>query len=96
MLNITKITMSLQELDNLISAALELGPDHVSGGRYHDADVRQLRSNLMFVKAVETPADVSEWVDLTEKHYASVASDVADELNEHRLGAHEYGLTRAA
>jgi hypothetical protein len=97
MLNISRFLQTTQELDEFLNAFDQLAPDHVSGGRFREDNIRTLRSNLLFVKLTKEPSTVAEWVAQTREHYAEIEKMVfADRDQEHRLGSHEYGLTRAA
>jgi hypothetical protein len=97
MLTVSLRNIDSQELDAFLDAFDRLAPDYVSGGAYRNDDIKRLRSNLMFIAASETITSVDEWVAKTEEHYAAVKRnvDAGPVKNEHRLGAHEYGLCAA-
>lgn len=95
--NLPTITLTYQELYDLVAAADKLSPDHVTGDeRFYMTDIKILCQRLLDVRAMQNPRNVDELVAMTAEHYASIrnaAEEPSDERREHRLTAADYGLS---
>ena len=87
------ISLTPDEFNAILIAFFDVAPDHVGSRTFH-GDVKRVGSALLEALREQPTASVGE----LEKRAEELLTEPEDGSlkNEHRLGSHEYGLTRAA